>query len=144
VGADGLVDSGLAGSGVDGALQHRFMEVKALRRAKARVPADPRRRKNPLPSPLPIGVWVLLRQCVRELHASQTLFQITLVDPADAIQMDRERLLDCTWKHGDAVLVALALPNQDLVAMELDILDAQGQALHQPQARPIEDHGHDP
>ena len=47
-------------------------------------------------------------------------------------------------EHRDTALVTLAFPNEDFASREVDILDPQSQALHQPEPGTIEQHCHDP
>jgi hypothetical protein len=44
-------------------------------------------------------------------------------------------------EHGDAIFVALAGAHDDLIALEVDILDAQGEALVDAQATAVEEQG---
>ena len=52
---------------------------KALRWAEPRVGTDFRGREHPLPAPVPIGVRVLPRQRVRQLHAAESRLEVALV-----------------------------------------------------------------
>ena len=47
-------------------------------------------------------------------------------------------------QHRDAVLAALAVADQDLPVAEVDVLDAQPQALEQPQAGAVQQARHQP
>lgn len=55
-----------------------------------------------------------------------------------------ERRFEPARKHGDAVRAALAFAHDDLVAGEVEILDAQAKALEEPQLRAVEQRPHDP
>ena len=96
---------------VDGALGNRLVEMKPLRRAEARVGADLRRREDPLPASLAIGVRVLPRQGIRKLNAAESRFQVAIVKAAYTVEVRSEVLFDGAREHGDAILVALALSN---------------------------------
>ena len=50
--------------------------------------------------------------------------------------------LDGVGQHRGAILVALAAPHEDLVAAEVDVLDAQAAALEQAQAGAVEQGRH--
>jgi hypothetical protein len=60
---------------------------------------------------------------------------------------DRPRTLDLLtqWhdqgnrQHGDTILAALSLQDEDLPPTEIDILDPQAHALHQPHAGAVHD-----
>jgi hypothetical protein len=47
-------------------------------------------------------------------------------------------------KHRHPVLATLAIANDDLAALELDVLDPQAQAFHEPHARAVEEGGDKP
>lgn len=46
-------------------------------------------------------------------------------------------------EDGDPILAALALADDELQALEVDVLHAQPRALEQPQARAVEQRGHE-
>jgi hypothetical protein len=52
----------------------------------------------------------------------------------DLPQMLLERFLQRFWQHRNAIFCAFAVSDCDFVAAEIDILDPQPQAFHQPQA----------
>ena len=74
-------------------LRHRLVDMVALRWAEARIVADPRGRKHPLPAPFPVGIGVLARQGMRQLHAAETCLQIALVKAAHPIEVLQQRVL---------------------------------------------------
>ena len=47
-------------------------------------------------------------------------------------------------QHRHPILAALPLPHDDLMAIEIEVLDAQIDALLNPHARPVEQHDHQP
>jgi hypothetical protein len=53
-------------------LEHGLVQVVAPPLAGHPIDIDPRRREDPLPSPLPAGVRILSRQCPRELTLSSS------------------------------------------------------------------------
>jgi hypothetical protein len=62
----------------------------------------------------------------------------------DGREVSREVAADDGRQHGDAVLVALAAPHGDLVAGEVDILDAEAAAFEDAEAGAVEEAGHEP
>ena len=58
---------------------------------------------------------------------------------AGTVEMPCEGVLDDAREHGDAVLVALAAAYHDLVASEVDVLDAQATALQHTQPGAVEE-----
>ncbi len=59
----------------------------------------------------------------------------------DALEMLEQRRLQPRRQHGHAILAALALPNGDLMAREVKILNPEAQALHQPKTGAIQQRG---
>ncbi len=74
---------------------------------------------------------MLPAQCVRQLDAAEALAEILLMDLPHGGQMRPERGLDDLRKHSPPILTTLAVTNHDLVALKVDVLDAQVQAFHQ-------------
>jgi hypothetical protein len=66
------------------------------------------------------------------------------MEPAHVCQVPRQRLPDRRGQGRHPILLALALPHDELVAIEVEILDAQIKALLQPDARPIQHHDDQP
>lgn len=64
--------------------------------------------------------------------------------PFDGPEVSEKGLFDGCGQHGVAVFVALASSDYDLVPREVDILDAEAAAFHQPQSCPVEKHRHQP
>jgi hypothetical protein len=63
---------------------------------------------------------------------------------ADGGQMPHQFGFGHGRQHGRPVLVALAAADDDLVGPEVDVLDAQAAALHDPKPRPIKEVRHEP
>jgi len=64
------------------------------------------------------------------------VLQVELVLPFHHFQVLGERDLDDGGQHGDAVLVALAGADRDLVPGEVHVFDPKAGALQQPQPMP--------
>jgi hypothetical protein len=62
----------------------------------------------------------------------------------DAGEMMAKLCRDGGRQHGHPILATLAVPHDELVRVEIDILDAQAGALEQAQARTVHQHGHQP
>jgi len=62
----------------------------------------------------------------------------------DPLEMFLERGLERFGKQGDAVLGPFAVPDQDFVLGEVDVLHPQAQAFHQAQPCTVEKRGHQP
>ena len=126
-----------------GPLHHRLVEVVAVADAGVRVHVERRRREHPLPRPLGRGVDVLLGERVRQRRSAPAAREVGVVQTADPMQVARQPVARRGGEHGDAVFPALAAPDPDLVAVEVDVLDAEGEALEQAQAGPVQQQAHE-
>jgi hypothetical protein len=140
--ADGLGDAGGAGRTADLLLQIGFIGVMAAEKARARIDREAIRREDILPKPIPRGGRVLAFEGVRQENAGDIPVEIGFKNPADAFQMGLERGAQAIRKHGDAVLEALAVSDEDLTEVEIEILDAQTEDFHEPEPAAVEQLGH--
>jgi hypothetical protein len=62
---------------------------------------------------------------------------------SDALEMAPQVGLDDAREHGDPALVALVAADNDLVAREIQVLDAEPTALEHPEAGTVEQAGHE-
>src|SRR5439155_22255576 len=102
------------------------------------------RGENPLPHPRPSGIRVLPGESVGELHPSRPSAEIGLMLTMQPLQMRGERPSDSDRQHGAAVAAALASPDDDLVALEVDVLHAQPQTFEEAQPGSVEPCHHHP
>ena len=65
--------------------------------------------------------------------------EIRLMLPFDCLQMSRQRLDARNRQHGRPVLLTLTAPNHDLPLLEIDVFDAQLEALLPPEPRAIQE-----
>src|SRR6266545_3524099 len=119
-------------------LHHGLVQVMSLPDAAASVRVVGGSRENVLPGPLAVGAAVLACQGVRQGGAPEALAQVRQVKLAHPLEMLGKRLLAGTGQHGHPVLAALAVADGDLVALEVDVLDAHVQALQEPEPRAVQ------
>jgi hypothetical protein len=62
------------------------------------------------------------------------------MEPTHVSHVPTQRLLDGIRQHGHPILATLPLPYDDLVAIEVEILDAKVETLLQPEPCPVEQH----
>lgn len=98
----------------DGTLEHGLMQVVAPPLAGHPIDVDPRRRENPLPSPLPAGVRILSHQRPRELDSAGAARQIPLMLTPHQLEMLGEAGFDRGGKHCHPIPIPLAGPHNDL------------------------------
>jgi hypothetical protein len=70
--------------------------------------------------------------------------QVLLVLEAPHLEVRGEGGPQRGGEHGHAVLSSFSVAHDDLAAGEVDVLDAQAAAFHQPQAGAVEQAGHEP
>jgi hypothetical protein len=126
----------------DGALQNGFMLMVAAPFSGDRVEVVAGRREYPLPGPVARSAWVFLTECVRDLDRSGAGAEIIEVSPARAIEVGSEGPCDCVGQGHGAILPALALPDDELPASEIDVLDSQPHTLLKAQTSAIEQGRH--
>ena len=111
--------------------------------ASARIGRQPIGREDVLPLPLAAGIRALALHGVGKIHAAVPAGKIGLVDGADPLEVNPQRLAQAFRQHRDPVLEPFAVVNQDLVQIEVDILDSQPQDFHHAQPASIEKVGHE-
>src|SRR5262245_60854665 len=119
---DGLAQTGGARGELDGALQDGRVYVVSTTSAGARINRQLRRRKHPLPGPLPFRMRPFTRQRVGQQDATETGRQIAPVGGVYGPQVPAQRFDHPHRQHGDAIAATLALAHDDLAALEVNIL----------------------
>mgnify|MGYP002476047338 CR=1 FL=1 len=96
------------------------------------------RRKDPLPRPLRGRVGIFDVQRLRKHDPAESVGQIFQVHSSDLFEMRAQRLTGGLREHGNPVLVPLAITNDDLLAVEVEVLHPQSQAVEKAQTRTVE------
>ena len=68
--------------------------------------------------------------------------QITAVLLLNEAEVLAKRAADAKGEEGDAVLLPLRVPHQQVTRRKVEVLHAQGRTLEKPQARAVEELGH--
>src|ERR1700757_4196199 len=103
-------------------------------RALARIDRSALGGEYVLPCPLASGGRVPARERVREMHGAEAVDEIPAVRGARCRDLRAQPAAQSVWKHRDAVLRTFAVAHEDLAALEIDVLHAQAQRLHDAQA----------
>lgn len=98
--------------------------------------------KNILPDPFTGRVGEFTIKGIGHPDGSESAGKIRAMDTADAIEMHLQGLDKGGRKHGNAILHPFAIPDGDLPAIEIQILNPQAKAFHQAQSAAIEQAGH--
>jgi len=104
------------------ALYDGFVEMIARRGAEPKISTDPRGGKYKLPGPVGCRLRILSLERARQDHPADTLAQVALMLPPHLHEMRREARLDAARAQRPPILLALATPDEDLVAVEVQIL----------------------
>ena len=99
--------------------------------------------KDPLPAALATSVRVLPAERVRHLDPARSSVEVTAVLASDFLHMPGPIRLGGPRQHRDAVLGALAVPDDDEVRREVDVLDAQVRGFEKAEAGAIEEQRHE-
>jgi len=126
-----------------GVLQDGFVQVVASLLACLALDVVSRGGEDPLPGPLAGGGRDLLGERAGELDPAGAAHEVALVLGPYALEVNGELGLDRDGQHRRAVLVALAAPDSDLVAAEVDVLHTQAAAFEQAQTAAVEQGRHE-
>src|SRR5262249_49050516 len=107
------------------------------------VDVESRGRKHPLPGPLAARVRILPCQRPRKLDPAGARSKIASVLPLHEVQMPSQLGRDDARQGRHPILVALAAADDDLVALEVNVLPPEARALEQAQARAVHQNGHE-
>ena len=139
VATHGFRESGLHRCGAHGFLDSALVKVVTHESARRFVPEDTSGREHPLPRPLPRGVRVLGRQRAGQSDAPRPRREVRIVKRADTGEVGLERRPQRDGEHRVPVLVALPFADEDLVALEVDVLDAEPQPLQEAHAGAVQE-----
>ena len=110
------------------------------RRSKSWSAANPSRRKHELPSPVSRRVGEFAIQCKGQDDAPEPARQVPLMQPPHVSQVPGSTPPSLRPAARHPILLALALPHDDLVAIEIEVLDPQSETLLQPDPRSVQHH----
>ena len=140
--SDRLIHSGLAGSLFDRFLEAGFIQMMALHEAADRVDGEFFCRENILPGKLTPGVGIFPVEGVGEVDGTATQGKVLIVQEADLLQMQPQRLEKAIGKLCDPVILSLPVPNDDLAVCKVEILEVQAHDFHKTQPAAVHQLGH--
>jgi hypothetical protein len=139
-----LVDPGRPHRGADGLLDRGLVEVEEDLLARHRIRAGARGREEVLPGQARRGVRHFLAEGVGQVHLAATGGQLEAVPLGNALDLRRERVPHARRKQRGSVVLPLAATHRDLAALEVHVLDPDGEALEEAKAAAIEDLADEP
>jgi hypothetical protein len=119
------------------ALKHLVTQVMAADDTAARIDRWPIGREHVLPAPLAAGIRILAIQREREQDLTVPGSEIAAVHCGNTDQVSAKRAAEPRGQHRDAILGTLAVSNDDLVAREVEIPDAQPEGFEDSHAGPV-------
>jgi len=120
--ADVLFDAGQAGSAVDGTLQTTGVGVMAAGGTVAGIRGQAGGGEEVLPHPFRFGERVLAFEGVGQRDQAVAFLESLLMEEVDTLQVFAEGGDEVLGEHGEAVLEAFAVTNDNLALAEVDVL----------------------
>ena len=142
VGCDSFLDTGQVGGTPDDPLQAGHAGMVAALNPRAGVNGDTAGGENVLPAPLGAAAQLAV-EGVRQVDASQTFFEAGTMDTFNAHQVVLDGFYQVFGEHRDAILAAFTIPDSDLQAAKIEILDAQPDAFHDAHTAAVHQAGHE-
>jgi hypothetical protein len=139
VASDALSDVRAAGGECDGLLDGAAAGVVAALDAGPRVFRNVTGGEHVLPDPLPAGGRVFPAEGVGEVGGTEAGRQVFLVEAADESDVSSKGFDEAFRQDGDPVTAALSIADKDLAQAEVDVFDAQADALRDAQAAAVEE-----
>ena len=142
--ARGLGYSYIADGAPHIALDHGLVEEVTTALSRFAVCIDPRRRNEPLPSPVGRGVRVLPAQGVWHFDETGTLLQIGRVHALHPMEVLLDRLDEFERQHGYAILLPFSVPDGYFPSIEVDILHSESAGFEHAKSGSIHERGSEP
>lgn len=139
-----FLDSGFMHCALDGALKVGVVEPVAAELARLAVDDRLWIRERPLPGEAEGSIRVLAREGVGQIGAAATAREVALVPCADAAEVGAQWCNEGVGECRDPILSALSGSDDDLPAIEVEVLDAKLEAFGEAKAGPIEEASHEP
>jgi hypothetical protein len=121
-----------------GLLDNGLVEVVSVSNARSAVRVERGCAKYVLPPPLAVRIQVLFGQGEGERSAAEASSEVPLVDVTDGREVVKKVVATRGGEHGHSVLCPFAVTDTDLVPLEIDVLDPQGEAFHEAHPRPVQ------
>ncbi len=122
----------------DGLLDNRWVQVVAANGVGPGVSAARASGEDVLPAPVGGGIRVLARQGRREVDPAEAVGDVLIVEIADVVEVVLEPLTAGVGEECRSVFVTLAVADGDVAEVEIDVLDAEAEALKDPHSGAVE------
>jgi hypothetical protein len=138
-----LDDPGASDGAANEFLQRGLGQMMAPLDPGSGVDRSSRRGKDVLPGQLTIGVGILLGQGMRQVDSTEPLGDIPIVPAPNGIDLPHQGFHQRSGQEGHAVFLPLAVADDEVLLAEIDVLDPEAEAFHQPQPGTIKQTGHE-
>ena len=138
-----FLDFGSSRGFLDGFLEGGFVDVVALGDACAGVLGKVWGGEEVLPQPVAMGIGIFFFEGVGEIHGAKTFGEVLLVGGLHLEDVPAQGGNEAVGEHGEAVVAAFAVADDDLVVVEIHIFDAHAETFHKAQSAAVEDLGHE-
>jgi len=132
--ADTLGDAGPGNGFVDCTLHEGRIDVVSALNTSDGILPTPLLGKHPLPRPIDTGVGIFFFKRCRQGSPAPAFGDIVLMNVPHLGEMGFEGSLEAGGQHGDPILAAFAVADENLVLLEVDVLDAEFEAFHEAQS----------
>src|SRR5262249_17435632 len=121
-----------------GLLDHGLVEVVSVPNARSAIRVERGCRKYVLPPPFTVGIRVFVGQREGQRSAAEASPEIPLVGETYGLQVVKKVLAARGREHAHSVLAPFAITDGDLIPLEIDVLDPQGEAFDEAHPRPVQ------
>ena len=132
-----LENPGRASGLTDGLAQRVVMHVMPPQQARTRIETRVNRGEKPLPAELGAGCGVFRAQSVRQPDSGAAFPPVLLPEHTHPLELGLEVGSQSLGQHDSSVLGSFGLANDDLSAIEIQILHSQTQAFERTHARAV-------
>lgn len=138
---DALPDAGLNGGGVYGPLNDGGVKMPAAAETGAGIVDQAGRREEVLPAKVGCGARVLAMVSRGQEGTAETTAKVFLVECVKLLKVNQKTRFQAHREDGKAVLVTFAADDTDAIVLEIEMLDAEIEALGEPEARAVQQLG---
>lgn len=143
VAGDGFIEPGGFGGAFDGALQGAGVDVMSAQAAGLGIFRDARGGKNVLPDPGLGGSRIFQGQRERQVDLTEPVGEIHIEGMPDAGEVGDQGGGQRCGEDSVAIFGPFAIAHENLVLFEVDIFNAQVDALHEAKTAAVEQLGHE-
>src|SRR5262249_42782101 len=136
------LDAGAVNRVRHGTGEDAFVDVVTAELAAARIMRQLRRGEQELPAELLGGTGEFAVQGIGERNACDAAGEVAVVQGTTEGELTIQVCSQGVGQHDDTILAALAVPDDDLVALEVEVVDAQSAAFGAAETGAVEQTGH--